>query len=344
MRRVASIIGFLCLLVMLFAGIFYYAHFRDVRRAQNQIKMAPAVTIYTDLPQGTLSLLDKLFFEKYGMHLSVKTSSLQTLAAQKNAEAPDVYILSQGGLLELETEGRLFPYVSDKTDVVLNQYKDERGYWTGVWINPAVFAVNTDFAFSHPAFRYTWDEVLSRQSVRIVMTDFASSDYAADGLFSLIEHFGWVGGFDRLRHSASHIVQYGKYLTTPAHMAAMDKCDIGISGYDEAERVRQEGLPIRVIFPEDGTYFYLYGAALGKRETEKGEIFIDWLLSENSTIPALSEGGYHFIHVNAARFPEDDAKKQLSLWPLRKIYAEDGKKELIDTWIQEIRFGKGMTS
>lgn len=341
MRRLAAIAGFILLLAALFGAVFYYARLRRAEKMPPPEALAPSVTAATDLPQGALELLDEPFFKETGYHLRVEEMNGFSSAERLKAAVPDVYIFSQGSLMEMKKAGLLAPYTSDKTDVVLNTYKDESGYWTGVWMNPAVFAVSGQFAFTHPAFTYTWDEVMSRQSVRLVFTDFIASDYAADGLFSLIEHFGWEGGFKRLGESASHVVQYGKYLTTPAHMAAMDKCDIGISGYDEAEKVRREGLPIRVIYPEDGTYVYLYGAALGKNGTEKGKLFLDWILSNPAGGRIWEENGYHFLHVNETEIPEDDAKAKPRFWPLRKVYSEEGKKELIDTWVQEVRFGKG---
>ncbi len=343
MRRILSLAGFIVLIGAVFAGIFYYARFRRAEKPPVQETLAPAITVYTDLPQGALALFDDPFFKETGYHLQISEMNGLSNKDKSGAHEPDVYVLSQGALLQMKEEGRLTPYTSEKTDLVLNAYKDESGYWTGVWMNPAVFAVNTDFAFSHPAFSYTWDEVMSRQSVRLVVTDFIASDYAADGLFSLIEHFGWNGGFDRLKKASSHIVQYGKYLTTPAHMAAMDKCDIGISGYDEAEKVRREGLPVKVVYPEDGTYFYLYGAALGKQGMEKGKLFIDWLLSEAAESAVWEDNGYYFIHVNGTKLPEDGFKRKPAFWPLQKKYSDQGKKELIDAWVQEVRFGRGTT-
>lgn len=159
---------------------------------------------------------------------------------------------------------------------------------------------------------------------------------------ALVEHFGEEGTFQRLRDASAHIVQYGKYLSTPAQMAAMDKCDIGISGLDEAKKVQQEGLPVRIIYPEDGTFFYLYGAALARdgSQAERAADFIDWLLDSESQEAQKEQNSYHFIYVNDAGMPVDDAGTKLSFWALEKQYTELGKKELLSRWLQEIRFGK----
>lgn len=46
----------------------------------------------------------------------------------------------------------LVPYASAQTDTALNLFKDEECYWTGLWVDPVVFAVNEDYVRKHPAF------------------------------------------------------------------------------------------------------------------------------------------------------------------------------------------------
>lgn len=342
MRRLGAILLFLLLGAAVFGGIFYYA---DLRHEQKKEEVLPnlRITVYTDLPQSAVQIFDEPFYKETGIHLTVQEMSRQQMMAQvKSGHRPDLYLVSQDALHGLRAGDFLQPYTSDRTDTVLNDFKDEEGFWTGVWLNPAVFAVNTEFADLHPAFGYHWDEVLRRQSVRLVMTDFIASEDSEDGLMSLVEHFGADGAMERLRIASTHIVQYGKYLSTPSHMAAMDKCDIGISGYNEARRVQKEGLPIRILYPEDGTYFYLYGIGLDRnsQEKEKSRRFIDWILSSEDRETVINNAGYYYIYVNDTRMPEDDAKAKISFWPLAKQYTEQGKKELLDRWIQTIRFGK----
>lgn len=76
-----------------------------------------------------------------------------------------------------------------------------------------------------------------------------------------------------LSEGNSHIVQYGKYLSTPSRMAGMGKCDIGISSYNEAMRAQKENLPLQIMYPTDGTSWYLYGIGLSadSKEPELGQ-------------------------------------------------------------------------
>lgn len=342
MKRLGSVLLFLLLVAALFGGIFYYAGIQAEKKRREEIP-AERLLVYTELPESAVEVFDDAFYREIGVRLTVEDLSREEMLERlKKGKRPDVYLVSQDFLHTLAGAGELSPYVSDRTDTVLNGFKDEEGYWTGVWLNPAVFAVNTEFARLHPAFSYTWDEVFHRWSVRLVMTDCIAADYAEDSLMALVENYGVEEAFARLRDAAGHVVQYGKYLSTPAHMAAMDKCDIGVSGYNEAKRVQAENLPIRILYPEDGTHFYLYGAAID-RESEKAlwaQEFVDWLLSPGSGEELLRQNGYYFMYTNDTRMPEDDAGKKPDFWPLEKRYTKEGKKALLDRWIEEIRFGK----
>ncbi len=343
MRRCGAVLAFLLVTAAVFFALLRYGEMREEARRE-AAKPTETLLIYTDLPQSAVQAFDSSSVGEYGARLAVQEMhGGQMILEAKSGHAPDLYIASQRTLEALKREGLLEPHTSDRTDTVLNACKDEDGYWTGVWMNPAVFAVNVDFAALHPAFFYTWDEVLGRQSVRLSMTDFIAAEYSEDSLMALVEHFGREGAFLRLQAASGHIVQYGKYLSTPAQMAAMDKCDIGISDLDEAQKVRQEGLPIRIIYPEDGTFYYLYGAgvAAGGPHGALAADFLDWLLDSASREELLSQNGYYFVYVNDTRMPEDDVKRKLDFWPLEKRYTEEGKKALLDQWLQEIRFGKG---
>ena len=56
-------------------------------------------------------------------------------------------------------------------------------------------------------------------------------------------------------------------------MAAMGKCDIGISGLNEVLRTKREKMPVMIIYPEDGAPWYLYGTGLlaESAHPERGE-------------------------------------------------------------------------
>lgn len=71
--------------------------------------------------------------------------------------------------------------------------------------------------------------------------------------------------------SKAHIVQYGRYLSTPSRLVGMGKCDIGISDYNEAIRTQREKIPVTIFYPTDGTGWYLYGVGLSRESKDSDD-------------------------------------------------------------------------
>lgn len=343
MKRLASVFLFLLMAALAFWGILRFARQQAEARAE---KMNPSeyVTVYTDMPSGMLEALGDSFYMDSGLKMNVvyqSKSQLLRAGNQDDLPAPDLYITSQDALIHLKGDNRLVPYASAQTDTALNLFKDEECYWTGLWVDPVVFAVNEDYARKHPAFSYTWDEVLTRSSVRLSMTDFIAADMAEDLLMCMAEHFGIEHTFALLSRAQNQIVQYGKYLSTPSRMAGMGKCDIGISGLNEAIRSRKEKMPVEIMYPEDGSPWYLFGGGISADASrpERGEKLLNWLLTSSEYKDKMEENGYYYIYVNDSNMKPDGSGHSLSFWNLEKMYFDEGRKDLLTRWGEKIRFG-----
>lgn len=341
MKRLFPVVLFIAIILSAFAGIFRYAIWSQEQRRQLMAHVEEVVVL-TDLDNSVLELLSDPFYAEtgYKIHvLHVDKSSLST--EQPSLPAADVVITSQDVMHHMKDEGLLSPYVSAQTDTALEQFKDADAYWTGLWVNPSVFVVNKDFALLHPAFEYNWAEVFQRQSVRISMTDFIASDMAEDFLMSLVEHYGERKAFELLHASQPHIVQYGKYLSTPSRMAAMGKCDIGISGLMEARRSIKEGFNAEIVYPTDGAPWYLVagGILASSKHPERGQRLLDWILQPAKYQKEFQKNNYYPICVNDASVLPDKEGTILSYWELGKFYTDEGKKTLLKQWVDTVRFG-----
>ena len=342
MKRLMAVLLFLLLAGGAFAGILHYAKKHEEMKQQEAYPMQKVV-IYTDLQSGILEELNPLFYNETGIQLDISYVTTDQLRKKKVAEdkPADVFLTSQDTLLYLKEDKALTPYSSSQTDTTLALLRDEDSDWTGLWVDPIVFAVNQDFIAKHPAFQYTWDEVLNRQSVRLSMTDFIAADMAKDMLMCLAEHFGIEDTFRILARAQQHLVQYGKYLSTPSRMAALGKCDVGISGLNEALRTKQEKMPVAIIYPEDGSPWYLYGVGLAadSLHPDRGQMLMDWLLTPGKYKAVMEKNHYYFMYVNDESERPDAAGNALQLWDLEKKYFEEGKKDLLNQWGEKVRFG-----
>ena len=340
-------IGAVCLFLFLVAAVFgtLLLHWEMKRQQTEETVPAPAtnsILIYSQWPQGMAPILTEMAKEKAGISVVIREMTADEMkAAVREGQRAQVYLASQKVLMDLAEAGAFVPHISGVTDTVLTDFKDANGYWTGVWMNPVVFAVNADFMKRNPDFLYSWNDVLQRSNVRLVMLDVSATEFSADGLMAVVEHYGTDEAYRLLAAASSHVVQYAEFLSTPAQMAAMDKCDIGISGYLEAKKLSDDGLPIRWFYPEDGTWCFVYGAALDKEAGEEAVVFLDWLLSDGGRDVKWREAGYDFMQVNAEGLPEDAHGRRPEFWSLLKRYTEGGQKELTERWIRSVRFGMG---
>lgn len=346
MKRFISVLLFLLLACGSFFGIWQYGKWQEEKKREVSHPI-DKVAIYTDLPTGILEPIGEAFYAEKGVQFEISyfTAAQLLKDSKESTNKADVYISSQDILMKLKESGSLTPYASQYTDTALNLFKDGEAYWTGLWVDPVVFAVNVDFSRTHPAFAYTWDEVCTRQSVNLSMTDFIAADMSKDMLMCLAEHFGPDYAFFLLARAQQHLVQYGKYLSTPSRMAAMGKCDIGISGLNEAIRTQKEDMPVTIHYPEDGSPWYLYGIGLSvaSPHPERSALLIDWLLEAYHYKSVMEKNRCYFIHVNDDRIKPDAAGISLVFWELEKRYFDEGRKDLLNQWGEKIRFG-GMKS
>lgn len=343
MKRIASVVLFLILAASAFWGILYFAHKQAEIKAE-RLNPSDYVTVYTDIPAGLLEILNPIFYGESGIKLNIVYLSADQLTHENSADgrAPcDIFISSQDSLNKLKENNQLQVFSSARTDTALNLFKDEECYWTGIWVDPVIFAVNKDYSLKHPAFQFTWQEILTRKSVRLSVTDFIAASMAGDLLMCMSEHFGIEETMWYLTEAQKHIVQYGKYLSTPSRMAAMGKCDIGISGYNEAVRTQKENMPLHIIFPEDGSPWYLYGAGISKNAQypERGQLFLNWLLDSTVYKSLMEQNNFYYIYVNDLAMNEDSRGTALNFWNLQKKYYDEGKKDLLSQWGENIRFG-----
>lgn len=341
MRRLIPVISFLILASTAFWGILQYAKIQEDLKKQTSVK-AQTIKICTDLQSNILDEIGKEFYAETGFQIEIIRMTAEQLGSnghQGIGEA-DIFLTSQTNLEELKKNKALRSYSSESTDTALEQFKDFEGTWTGIWLDPIVFVVNKEFAARHSLLNYNWNNIMTSPQIRLSMTDFIAADMAEDLLLSMAEHFGITEALYLLSEGNSHIVQYGKYLSTPSRMAGMGKCDIGISSYNEAMRAQKENLPLQIMYPTDGTSWYLYGIGLSadSKEPELGRKLMNWLLTPTHYKKVMQDNGCYFIYVNDSALPADTNGNPLSYWELEKKYVDERKKILLNEWIEQVRF------
>lgn len=306
------------------------------------VEMKPAVTVYTTLPAEQAGLLAASYEELTRSRVDFIPLTPDELTERLRVEGKkpgaDMVLADSRILRQGAQEGAFVPYFSEQTDSVPETFKDEDGAWIGVWYDPVVFCANSDYLRTLSRIPQTWEELANYPDVRLGMTDLLAADAAANFYFSLLTVYGEKTAFQILSAMHPKVVQYVKYLSTPVRMAGMGEVDIALAVQSETLRYLNNGYPLRIIYPADGTAYMLTGAALLRDDYPPAAAFAEWLLGDDAQF-VLQGSGVFFVPANAGTLAYKMlAGKNITLFEPPPSYTAAERYELLDRWLREIRF------
>lgn len=333
-------IAFMLVLVII-GGTTYLAGYAD-RPEEN--KVVQNLTVYTTLPTENLAVLaaDYEKANKVKVHF-VPLTEKELLIRLKNTQSAkdkgDLVLTDREILQQAAVDGKLVKYVSEQSDLVPEKFKDENAFWIGTWYDPIVFCANKDYLKTLPRIPVTWNDLADSHNVRIGITDFLAADASSNLLFTLVAQYDENQVFTMLRKLHPKVVQYSKYLSTPVRMAGMGEVDISIAVQSETLRYINEGFPLIVIYPTDGTAYKLTGAGIlaGTSNMEPAKKFMDWLLGDEVQL-ILQKNGFFFVPTNHTTIAyKSFSGKNLVLFDNVTNLSEQQKHAVLDRWVKNIR-------
>jgi len=328
------------LVVTIIIGSTYLSGYAGRSNPENM----KSINVYTTLPIEPLSLLAQEYEKKQHVRINLIPLSEQDLLAHialTNTEhRADIMIANQAVLEKAKKSNALLAYTSEQTDIIPERFKEENNFWTGLWYDPIVFAVNQDFIKSIQKEPNKWNDITQDSKNRVCITDFLAAEASANLLYSLIAENGETQTFAYLNKIHGQIVQYPKFLATPVRMVGMGEADIAIATQSETLRYIHNNFPIKIIYPEDGTAFLLTGVGLlvGTEQQVAAKQFIDWLL-QNTAHNILAQNNFYVIPTNPETLNyKQYATKNIKLWESKEKFTTAQKSQLLDKWVKTVRF------
>lgn len=321
------------------AGTAYLSSYAD--KADNDDSL-PSLSVYTTLPAENAALLAAEYEKSAKVRLNfipMSAAELSARLANPNDAGSDVVLAGSQTMCQAAANGTLAVYLSEEADSVPEELRDKDGYWTGVWYDPMVFCANKDFLQNAQRIPRTWDELTSAEGVRIGITDFLAADASANLFFALEAQYGAEQTAVLLRHMQPKVVQYAKYLSTPVRMAGMREVDISVAVQSEVLRYINDGYPLVIIYPSDGTSYELLGAGVqaGSKKAGAAQSFCDWLLGDEVQI-LLQKNGFYFVPANpATQAAKRFAGNYIALFDHQAAFSAVQRHELLDSWVKNIR-------
>lgn len=308
------------------------------------------LTAYTTLPPETVTILSEAYEKENHVRVNfvplpakdlIQKTADDSVSDPTVVETVDLILADSTVLNSLAEKQLLISHASESNDAVKKIFKDKHDRWIGVWYDPVIFCTNKDYLAKIKEIPDTWTALANFKNVRIGITDFLAADAASNLMFQMISNFGDAQTYQILRGLHPKVVQYTKFLSNPVRQAGMGETDISIAVESETLRYMQEGYPLKIIYPADGTSYILTGVALTDKNSAKSheaKKFTDWLLSDNAQL-ALQRNGFYFISTNPNSLAyKSFAGKNLVLFQNSSSFTESQQHDFLDRWVRHVRF------
>jgi len=240
----------------------------------------------------------------------------------------------------LKKKGLLEPYKGPGWERVPEGFKDPEGYWVGLYMGVISFAY-TDKRLKELGVEPpdSWEDLLNpKLKGEIVIASPASSGTAYTVLSSLVALWGEEKAFDYWKKLDENVAYYTKSGSKPGKLAATGEFAIGIAfAHDNLKRV-DEGFPLKISFPKEGTGWEVGGMGIfkGAPHLEAAKRFVDLVLRPD--VQVLQAGKAHRIPIvpGVPVPPGTPRLEDVNPIPMDKTWAGTERERLIKRWEDEI--------
>jgi len=257
---------------------------------KEEVEDSGVIKYYTDNDESELDPLASAISEGTGVKLEPLRLSSGEAWARVDAEAPNIGADMHFGwplsfALMAKAKGLLMPYKSTAWEDIPDQYKDPEGYWYGWSYWFACIGVNTKLlAEKGYEMPRSWKDLLDpKWKGEIVMPNPGTSGTAFLTVSTIMQLYGEDEGWDYLQKLNENVAQYTKSGSAPGQLAAQGEYIIGITWDQSVQKRKDEGYPIEMVIPEEGTGYVLDIAVIYKNteNSVSAKKFIDYIGSRS---------------------------------------------------------------
>ena len=265
-----------------FSGIPAWGQSPHEAKLIEAAKKERSLVWYTAMAIDTAKPLADAFEKKYGFvkvnYIRVGTAQMinriitETLAGKWDFDAVTVL-----GMDALVKRNIFAPYLSPEREAIVDDFKDPRGLWTGVYHNNVVLAYNTKLVSAKDAPKDYADLLDPQWKGKIGMDE---RDYTWYG--TLVAVWGKEKADRYMKRLAQQEPQFRRGHALIAQLVAAGEFPLGWVYSFRVETMKQEGAPVEWIDSFNPVVVELGGIGLGARakNPNAAKLFIDFVLSK----------------------------------------------------------------
>ncbi len=311
------------------------------------------LSLYTCFVESENDAIFKAFERDTGIRIKyVRLSSGEALTRLvAEAKNPQVSLLLGGAIdthINATNAGILADYVSKNIDAVDPASRDPNGKFTPLSIVITAFVSNGKWLKENGLAPPTsWEEILGPKfRDNVCMAHPATSGAAYTAFSAILQLFGEDAGFGYLKRLDKNIVQYTKAGAAPLRMAGLGETGVAIGYNMDAGALIEEGYPLVITYPKEGTGYEVTCVALVKGgpadELANARRFVDWLLEENAQT-IIAEKLYRTPLNKNAPMPEGMTPlSEIKTIEYDSVWSAENKGRLVERFEKEVRSKEGV--
>ncbi len=303
-----------------------------------------ALTVYTAVEADDLKKYAARFNEDHPniqikwVRDSTGVVTAKLLAEKANPQADVVWGLAATSLMVLNAEGLLLPYAPKGLEKLDAQFRDKANppAWVGMDAWVAAICFNTVEAKKRnlPAPASWKDLAKPVYRGQVVMPNPASSGTGFLDVSSWLQIFGEPEGWKYMDALHQNVAVYTHSGSKPCAMAAPGEFAVGVSFEFRAARLKKQGAPIDIIFPEEKSGWDMETTAIvkGTKNLDVARTLVDWSVSEKAM--KLYNEGYAVVAITAMSKPIEFLPANM-LEKMAKndfAWAAQHRKRILDEW------------
>jgi iron(III) transport system substrate-binding protein len=294
--------------------------------------------------EGQIAAFNKIY---PGIQINwVRMSSGESLTRLRNEAANPQFDVWWGGPIDsyiaAAQEGLLEVYDSPNAVNLRDPklMKAEDNTWFGIYIGTIGFATNTNYLAANPglAAPTSWDDLIKPEwQGQILVAHPSSSGTSYTSLCTVLQIKGEDAGWEYARALAGNVAQFTKSGAAPALFVGNGEAAVGIVFSHDILTQIENGLPLEMTFPAEGTGYEIGGTAIvkGAKNLDLAKLWIDWALS-----PAAQEVGPNYQAYQAPTVIGASASRpellEVNLIEYDFDYCGSNKQAFVDRFTNEI--------
>ena len=288
------------------------------------------------------------FEEEFGITVNyVRMSSGEALARLRAEKDNPQFDIWWGGPIDsfvaAKAEGLLEAYDSPNYGNLRDQakFKDPDNYWVGIYVGTLGFATNKDWLAQNPgvAAPTSWDDLLKPEfQDQILVAHPSTSGTSYTALATVLQIRGQDAGWQYINEYADQVLQFTKSGAAPAKFVGQGEAAVGVVfSHDIVHEIEDNGLPLELTFPEEGTGYEIGGMGIikGAAHLDAAQKWFDWAITPETQALGPKYHAYQAPTVNGVELSHPELM-EVNLIDYDFQWAGEHKVEYIDKFTNEI--------